>query len=319
MTKFSTRISCSIRKKYVKIFPPPIPILPERDSNPDRVSQKIYEILQSDAPCMIARFGATEINCICNYLAIIKPDFFRFISGKRHPWWWERETISTMKHNAGFFSPSEEELSMFSERMLQDSLIVDILAAWRHEERFLKKELAQAYKVELEYLTPFWTPAPWTRALAGKKVLVVHPFTETIEKQYLKRELIHSNPDSLPLFELKTLKSVQSIAGECSENFKNWFSALEYMEEEIDKIDYDICIIGCGAYGFPLAAHVKRSGKKAIHIGGATQLLFGIKGKRWENYSGGYDYTKFMNDFWVRPSIQETPKKAASVEGGCYW
>lgn len=49
------------------------------------------------------------------------------------------------------------------------------------------------------------------------------------------------------------------------------------MKDEIDKQDYDIALIGCGAYGFPLAAHIKRSGKKAIHLGGALQLLFGIK------------------------------------------
>ena len=28
--------------------------------------------------------------------------------------------------------------------------------------------------------------------------------------------------------------------------------------------------LGCGAYGFPLAAHVKRMGKKAIHMGGSN-------------------------------------------------
>lgn len=49
------------------------------------------------------------------------------------------------------------------------------------------------------------------------------------------------------------------------------------MKDEIDKRDYDIALIGCGAYGFPLAAHIKRSGKKAVHLGGALQLLFGIK------------------------------------------
>lgn len=27
----------------------------------------------------------------------------------------------------------------------------------------------------------------------------------------------------------------------------------------------------------------------------------------------------FFNDFWVRPSDDETPKSAKGVEGGCYW
>ena len=44
---------------------------------------------------------------------------------------------------------------------------------------------------------------------------------------------------------------------------------------------------------------LKNAGKQAIHLGGATQLLFGIKGYRWE-----HDYpTKiatFFNDAWTR-------------------
>ena len=94
------------------------------------------------------------------------------------------------------------------------------------------------------------------------------------------------------------------------------------MEDQIDKIDYDVCLIGCGAYGFLLAAHCKMKGKKAVHLGGALQLLFGIKGKRWEdpNYGfAGKNYLSFMNEYWVRPSKEETPTLSNSVEGSCYW
>ena len=98
------------------------------------------------------------------------------------------------------------------------------------------------------------------------------------------------------------------------------------MEDEMDKTDYDICLIGCGAYGFPLAAHAKRKGKKAVHLGGALQLLFGIKGKRWEakDYATKWHlpqdaYSSLFNEYWVRPSINETPSTALKVEGGCYW
>ena len=99
------------------------------------------------------------------------------------------------------------------------------------------------------------------------------------------------------------------------------------MENEIDKHNYDICIIGCGAYGFHLAAHVKRTGKKAVHLGGATQMLFGIKGNRWEdpdyafpevNVPAGW-YLRLINDSWVKPNPSSRPKNADSVEGACYW
>jgi hypothetical protein len=102
------------------------------------------------------------------------------------------------------------------------------------------------------------------------------------------------------------------------------------MENEIDKIDFDIAIIGCGAYGLPLAAHVKRIGKQAVHIAGGTQLLFGILGKRWtEQYQGFWhyrpgidislDYRPLFNEYWVSPSQNEKPKYSEKVEGSCYW
>jgi hypothetical protein len=93
------------------------------------------------------------------------------------------------------------------------------------------------------------------------------------------------------------------------------------MIAEIDACEFDICLIGCGAYGFPLAAHVKRMGKKAVHLGGSLQLLFGIKGKRWENpnYNEVYNYSNLINEHWVYPSLHETPQHASKVEEACYW
>ena len=65
-----------------------------------------------------------------------------------------------------------------------------------------------------------------------------------------------------------------------------------------------IALIGCGAYGLPLAAHVKRINKQAIHMGGALQILFGIKGKRWDNHP---TIGNLYNEYWVRPKTQDKP------------
>ena len=32
-----------------------------------------------------------------------------------------------------------------------------------------------------------------------------------------------------------------------------------------------------------VSARLKKAGKKTIHLGGSTQILFGIKGKRWDS------------------------------------
>ena len=156
--------------------------------------------------------------------------------------------------------------------------------------------------------------------------MVVHPFVETIKSQYSNHKLIFDNPDVWPDYELKTLRSVQSSAAN-KVSFKDWFEALKWMEDEIAKIDFDICLLGCGAYGLPLAATVKRMGKKAIHLGGGSQLLFGIKGKRWDDNRYHWkalpqldtNYSRLYNSYWVRPSQKETPKSAKNIEGACYW
>ncbi|MBC3795424.1 hypothetical protein [Spirosoma utsteinense] len=116
--------------------------------------------------------------------------------------------------------------------------------------------------------------------------MIIHPFEESIKAQYNKRKLLFNNVLLLPDFKITVLKAVQSVAGNgVKSGFDSWFGALDYMKSRINEIDFDIAIIGCGAYGMPLAAHVKDTGKQAIHMGGETQIMFGIKGKRWENES----------------------------------
>lgn len=50
------------------------------------------------------------------------------------------------------------------------------------------------------------------------------------------------------------------------------------MEQDISKIEFDVCLLGCGAYGMPLAAYIKEKLQKtAIHIGGSLQLFLVLK------------------------------------------
>jgi hypothetical protein len=286
--------------------------------DPDVVSQKIISLLSNDKPCMIARFGSTEMMCLNNYIGVKyeKNKIISYILGKTSPWWWEQNIINQMNQWSGFFPPTVDKIEKFCELMINDAKMVDLLGSWLPNERKFSPQLKSDFFVNLEYLNPFFSDIPWTNALKGKKVLVVHPFEKTIQSQYNKRAKLFEK-EILPDFELTTIKAVQTIAGEKSK-FNDWFEALEYMKNEINKQDYDICLIGAGAYGFPLAAHVKRMGKKAVHIGGSLQLFFGIRGKRWENYDS-LDYAQFMNEHWVKPDESETPKNAIIVEGACYW
>jgi len=314
----------SLRFVYKKIFgkiqPPPF----HKISDPQTASDLIYHHLMSDKPCMIARFGSTELMAMVNYIGVHntgRKSILKFIQGKEPEWWWNENCLLQMRNWSGFFPPTVEKIEQFCEMMFKDLPLVDILGSWLPGEQYFDKELNHVQRVVgLEPLNPFFSEKPWTRALEDRKILVVHPFESSIKSQYKKRAFLFENQCILPVFDLKTIKAVQSLGG-VHHDFADWFEALEHMKTEIDNTDYDVCLLGCGAYGFPLAAHVKRKGKKAVHLGGSLQLLFGIRGKRWESstYSDQYDYSKLMNSYWVRPCEEELPSTAKKIEGGCYW
>jgi hypothetical protein len=278
----------------------------------------VRNALLCDKPVMIARMGTTECGAVNNYLGVRegKKNPWKYITGRQHAWWWNGTAKKALATVSGFFPTTDENLERFGELMLQDLPIADILVTLTYADQYLKSYFPKAKRITLPSMEPWFSIHPWTHVLEGKRVLVVHPMVETFRNQYKIRDKIW--PDGLlPDFELLTIKAVQTLAGEKS-IFSDWFEALEWMKSEIDKTDFDIAIIGCGAYGFPLSAHVKRMGKKAVHMAGATQLLFGVRGKRWED-DPTQPFTNFMNEYWVRPAGSETPKNANLVEGGCYW
>lgn len=261
--------------------------------------------LTTSAPFAVSRHGSNEL---C-YVSSRSANTFRELCGI-----------------AGFF-PADQALG---ERFIREYCAacepIDLLAVWnfRHcrfelEEQIFSRYSPDARLIDLDSLTPFLFPAPWSSALAGKRVVVVHPFADSIIRQYeTKRELLFPDSAVLPPFRKFTvIKAVQSMGG-CASGFTTWFDALAHMQEQLKRADFDVALIGCGAYGLPLASFVKRMGRQAVHIGGALQLLFGIKGKRWE--ANGYDYhLKYYNEHWIRPGEEDAPRNKERFEGGCYW
>ncbi len=314
-----------LRKVYRRAFGSWQPSLPEV-TDPQQASDAIYERLASGNPCMIGRFGATEMACITNYLGIRngRPSLRAYLRGEAADWRWNKSIMAQMRDWSGFFPPTEELLTRFCERMLQDAPLLDIcgtfstVAGWL---QMLRPYLNDPLMMPLRFFEPYQTANPWSRVLEGRRVVVVHPYAELIERQYARRTELFPDPNVLPAFRLRTVKAVQSLGGD-RHGFKDWFEALEWMEREMEREDFDVCLLGCGAYGFPLAAHAKRLGRQAVHIGGALQLLFGIKGARWERPSAEVNADCYRNLFarpaWVRPDEYRTAHDQ-TVENNCYW
>lgn len=272
-------------------------------------NEVIAKLIESGRPFMAGRIGANELSTI---------KMFDFDYKSKY-----NKQLRLLSNNAGFFPATAESGQRFTAMMFSLIPQADLVAVWLMPfYGYYLKQYANP-GVQLTFLTdfePWYYPIePWSAALQNKKVLIIHPFAKTIERQYQKRELLFQSTNILPAFELKTLQAVQTVAGEMDDRFATWFDALDWMEKKALEIDFDIAIIGCGAYGFPLAARLKIAGKQAIHLGGATQLLFGIRGRRWDTYQYYYYIQKFFNDTWIHPPAVDRPKQADNVEEACYW
>lgn len=284
----------------------------KRVLNKKKTNDWIIKKIQSGEPFMVSRFGNTELQTVISVLEQ------RIAGNSKEAEEYFEKWFGRLGELSGFFPLEKELASDFTDLLIESCKQTDLLAMWHcNMEDYMINEYIPG--TQITYLTriePWRTSNPWTMALKGKKVLVIHPFEKTITMQYRKRKQLFIDENILPDFDLLTLKAVQTIAGMVDSRFKTWFEALEYMYEEAMKKNFDIAIIGCGAYGMPLAAKIKSAGKQAIHMGGVTQLLFGIKGKRWVESP----MTKIeFNDSWVYPDETETPKGSEKVEDNCYW
>lgn len=273
----------------------------------DFAERKMSELIKDDEPFLIGRIGETEMRTISEY---------------RSGLWFKRScriASHCICNNAGFFPNNPFAINKFCKKYYVSMLNIDYLAlfAWNNEEKFMEcsNELKGSFLSRV--VGVLHCDYKWTSALKGKKVLVISPFEKSIQKQFARKTFIFGeNSNILPDFELITLKAVQSIGGKGADGFSDWFDALEYMEKKIDVIDFDVALIGCGAYGIPLGSYIKNSGRQAIVVGGYLQLMFGIIGKRWEDDPIVKEY---VNEYWVRPSEEEKPTLFGKVEDGCYW
>jgi hypothetical protein len=313
------RVPRSVFRRVKKLFNLS-KIYPTEIQSVEAGNESIKSMIDSNKPFMIARIGESELEVIRNYLAIdysrgnnLIKKWWYYILHAEMPVWTGRKTLVV---DSGFFPGSDEMLIKFSKSFIEDLKLIDGLGVWynKGEDYVARAFFSNATLFPLSSIEPYFFVQPWSASLQGKKVLVIHPFSQSIEANYKNRDKLFANQSILPSFELTTIKAVQTIAGTKSQ-FENWFQALDYMCSEIDKKDFDIAIIGAGAYGLPLAAYVKRKGKQAIHMGGATQILFGIRGVRWDKSAS---FQQLFNEWWTRPLDSEKPENYKVIGNGNY-
>ena len=276
----------------------------DRQLSHDAANEVIAHLLLDCKPCLVGRIGHTEGRIVGEHL-------FR---GSRYG----RVTWRQAHQNAGIFPVTPQLLSKVAAIYVESIAQSDLLGFWQttHQARLLSDHYPDIPLAPLPALEPYRHALPWSAALKHRRVLVVHPFASSIQRQFqLNRFAIFDNPNVLPEMDLQVLAPPQTLAP-LTGGYATWLEAFAHLKETVLQQDFDVALLGCGAYGLPLGAAIKATGRQAIHLGGALQVLFGIRGRRWEQLP---EISALMNDNWVRPTQQETPASASRVDEGCYW
>jgi len=287
---------------------------------------EIATFLNSQSTGLIGRLGGTEARylgaLIKNYsntreLNALHRKFAKLELKKRR---------LGINRDSGFFFRSPAEELRFLEIYLEALSDCDVLGIWGTAFAWVESIALQNENMKV---IPLGSTAPWVNeypyqdfnavnswatALNGKKVLVVSPFAESIKRQHLRIEKCFPGIE-YPKFEL-SLEAPPVTYGFSQNSESSWFDLLQRTLERIQIKNFDVALVGAGAYSLPIAHAIKKMGKIAIHTGGGTQLFFGVMGNRWNdsNY-----VNHFLNEYWIRPSKSEVPRGHSFVEDSCYW
>lgn len=272
----------------------------------------LIEAISTGRPLAAGKIGFTELLGLNHYLKRKAA-----ISKNREPAPYPPYTSDTLFINSGVFPQQDKLFDRFANIFYDRLGEMDVLASWglNGETYMFNTAAPSATLVRRVSLEPYLSDNSWTSALEGKRVLVISPFIDTVRQQYSRRTEIWKDQRMLPAFTLETIRAPFS-AGLVTPKHLDWMEALADLEGQMDALEYDVALVGAGAFSLPLATHAKRRGKVGVHMGGSLQLAFGIYGNRWKDDK---EFQRFFNDSWVRPSKEETPEFVHKNENAAYW
>ena len=277
----------------------------------------IRKMILQPGPCAMGKIGTSEL------LLLEYPH--RWI---RLPWppsasW--RRPAERLFHSGGLFPVKKRIFNRFVLEYPEAVKSLDLVAQWQTRgtyEAALEQALIQnlcphAIRVGFFFVKILNPHAPWLNDLASLRWLVIHPFAQTIRTQlpHLNQLGVYSESAHTDL----ACRARDTSVIACPQlpymvppRHRDWFEALEDLKAQMERETFDIALVGAGAWSLPLVAHAKKLGKKGIHLGGSLQLLFGIKG-------GRFDSNQIYNEAWTRPLPSEVPANFKKMEQGAYW
>lgn len=298
--------------------------------NGDDAFQLIYDALKPESlekgPIVIGKCGATELHILYQRYLIES----RIINDFTEECYFDGGT-------SGLYPKNKNNFIDFIDYYAKKLNCMDIMSNWfvtllKFEEIYIWQKLLQEKPqlVDLPTLECFRSKNRshwWQNHFQNKTILVISPFVDSIEKQLANRDKVWQGawegfwPSNITFKYVKFPHPYVLLSKEEQRNHaKCWCDLLLDIKNKIKEAgDFDIALIGAGAYSIPLCSFIKKKiNRSAFHLGGGLQLMFGVYGNRW-NISGDAILKELVNEHWVKPSAEETPVNYKLQENGCYF
>ncbi len=283
--------------------------------NPDHTL--IKRLLDSNQPFFIGRIAGVELKIAHLLLNGVSPTATEY-----------REERARLETNAGIYTKTNESVQEYVKQLLEAYEHCTVIAEWERTGKVFSftgmgQELVAARtphipKINALALEPYYIADPhsWMSALQGKRILIIHPFIDTMKRQVAQFPKLFPGRQWFKDCTFQFVAPPFTLAG--NHQGKDWQEHLQHFLATLDQsADYDIALVAAGGYGMMISDYLySKLNKSVIYIGGALQLFFGIIGKRWFDNKA---ILSLVNDDWVRPGQAERPSHFAQVERGCYW
>lgn len=256
------------------------------------------------------KIGGSELLALEYSFRLIRPCFPKSMSWKR--------PAERVFYESGVFPLEKTQFQKFLIAYTNAVGSMDAVKLWQRDPflKYFEKRLAEKLCPQAIPLGPGLLNYSSIVDLADLNWLVVSPFTRSMKLQACRMKEIHpdhKNTSNFKDFEKRCQFLPCPLYSHLQPSpFRSWSEGLERLTEMALKTNYDLAIVGAGAWSLPLLANLKKEGRSGIHLGGETQLVFGIKGKRWDSHG-------IYTEAWVRPDQDEAPKGKERLEQGCYW
>lgn len=146
----------------------------------------------------------------------------------------------------------------------------------------------------------------WFPLLDNKKILIISTFDDEIKQQLSIKDQLFAKQHlrKYPNFAKVSYVHTHLTLSDLEKPHNNWFETYQSYCKQIACADFDIALLFCGCYSYPIAQYIySEINKSAIIVGGVAQLFFGITGNRYETPF----FKQFMNNKWIHRKLNFSP------------